>query len=417
METMETVSRTIAGIDVHKKMLAVVVRRQRGEQAVYEKRKFGTTRQEILHLEAWLREREVSEVVMESTAQYWRPVWYGLEPLFKLHLTHPLKTRAPRGRKSDFRDAQRLADRWHSGDLEESFIPDAEQRSWRWLTRTRVQLRKKLCIIQNHVEGLLEQGGIKLSSVVSDLFGVSSWHILEHIAKGVSDVDGLAKLARGVLRKKDSELKEALAGRLEPVYQLLLGMHMDQVRLMRKQIEELNKAIAEAMKEHIAALHRLSKIPGVDLYAAQELLSEIGPQAAAFPSAEQFVSWVGVCPGSQESAGVNYSHRSAKGNRYLRRLLCQIAWAAIHTKQTFFAGLFARLKPRVEGKGAAWAVAHRVAKVIWLVLHQAVEYKEKGPAPPNERTLVRKFNRMVKEFGQLGLDVRALLDQQLAKTA
>jgi transposase len=266
------------------------------------------------------------------------------------------------------------------------------------------------------VEGLLEQGGIKLSSVVSDLFGVSGWHILEHIAKGVTDVDALAKLARGVLRKKDSELKAALAGRLEPVYQLLLSMHMDQVRLLRKQIEELNKAIAEAMKEHIVALHRLSKIPGVDLYAAQELLSEIGPKAAAFPSAEQFVSWVGVCPGSQESAGINYSHRSAKGNRYLRRLLCQIAWAAIHTKQTFFAGLFARLKPRVEGKGAAWAVAHRVAKVIWLVLHQEVEYKEKGPAPPNERTLVRKFNRLVKEFGQLGLDVRALLDQQLANT-
>ncbi len=416
METTETVY-TIAGIDVHKKMLAVVVRSQRGEQAGYEKHKFGTTRAEILHLEAWLQAHGVSEVVMESTAQYWRPVWYGLEKLCKLHLTHPLKTRAPRGRKSDFRDAQRLADRWSSGDLEDSFIPGAEQRSWRWLTRTRVQLRKKLGIIHSHVEGLLEQGGIKLSSVVSDLFGVSGWTMLEHIAQGVTDEDVLVKLARGVLRKKHSELKQALAGRLEPIYQLLLRQHMEQVRLLRKQIEELNKALAEAMKEHIAALHRLSKIPGVDLYSGQELLAEIGPKAAAFPSAEQFASWVGVCPGSQESAGVNYSRRSAKGNRYLRRLLCQIAWAAIHTKKTFFAGLFARLKPRVEGKGAAWAVAHRVAKVIWLVLHEEVEYKEKGPRPPNERTLVRKLRRMVKEFGQLGLDVRALLEQQLANPA
>jgi transposase len=412
---METVYGRIAGIDVHKKMLAVVIRVQSGEQAEYEKRKFGTTRSEIVNLEAWLQARGVGEVVMESTAQYWRPVWYGLEPRFK-HLTHPLKTRAPRGRKSDFRDAQRLADRWNSGDLEDSFIPDAEQRSWRWLTRTRVQLRKKLCIVHNHVEGLLEQGEIKLSSVVSDLFGVSGWAMLEHIAKGATDVDELAKLARGVLRNKDSELKEALAGRLEPVYLLLLRQHLEQVRLLRKQIEELNAALAAAMKDHIAALHRLSKIPGVDLYAGQELLAEIGPKAAAFPSAEQFASWVGVCPGSQESAGVNYSRRSAKGNRYLRRLLCQIAWAAIHSKQTFFAGLFARLKPRVEGKGAAWAVAHRVAKVIWLVLHNEVEYKEKGPAPPNERALVRKFRRMLKEFGQLGLDVRAVLDQQLANS-
>jgi transposase len=411
------VYRSIAGIDVHKKMLAVVIRRWSGEQVEYLKRKFGTTRAEIQHLEAWLRAHGVSEVVMESTAQYWRPVWYGLEPHFQLHLTHPLKTRAPRGRKSDFRDAQRLADRWSSGDLEESFIPGSEQRSWRWLTRTRVQLRKKLGVIHNHLEGLLEQGGIKLSAVVSDLFGVSGWAMLELIAQGVTDVEVLAGEARGTLCKKRAQLKEALVGRLEPVYRLLLRQHMEQVRLLRSQIEEINQALAEAMKEHIAALLRLTKLPGVDLYAAQELLSEIGPKAAAFPSAEQFASWVGVCPGSQESAGVNYSHRSAKGNRYLRRLLCQIAWGAIHTKQTFFAGLFTRLKPRVEGKGAAWAVAHRIAKVIWLVLHQEVEYQEKGSAPPNERTLVRKFRRMLKEFGRLGLDVRAFLNQQLQEPA
>jgi transposase len=126
---------------------------------------------------------------------------------------------------------------------------------------------------------------------------------------------------------------------------------------------------------------------------------------------------VGVCPGSQESAGVNYSHRSPKGNRYLRRLLCQIAWAAIHTRETFFAGLFARLKPRIEGKGAAWAVAHRIAKVIWLVLNREVEYREKGAAPPNERTLLRKFKRLLKDFGHLGVDVRALLNQQLGSIA
>jgi transposase len=310
---MEKVYRLIAGIDVHKKMLAVVVRRQSNAHIEYQQRKFGTTRAEIQHLEAWLRAHGVSEVVMESTAQYWRPVWYGLEPQFRLHLTHPLKTRAPRGRKSDFRDAQRLADRWSSGDLEESFIPGAEQRSWRWLTRTRVQLKKKLGVIHSHVEGLLEQGGIKLSAVVSDFSG---WAMLELIGQGVTDVEVLAGKARGVLRKKDRELQEALAGRLEPVYRLLLRQHMEQVRLLRRQVEEINRTLAEAMQEHLAALHRLSKIPGVDLYAAQELVSEIGPQAAAFASAEQFASWVGVCPGSQESAGVNYSHRSAKGNRY-----------------------------------------------------------------------------------------------------
>jgi transposase len=414
---MEPIYRCVAGIDVHKKMLAVVVRRERDGKTEYEKRRFGTTHQEIEHLAGWLQHQQVREVAMESTAQYWRPVWYGLEGLFEQHLCHPLRTLAPRGRKRDFRDAQRLADRWWAGDLEDSFIPGAEQRSWRWLTRTRVQMKRKLGVIHNHVEGLLEQGGIKLSAVVSDLFGVSGWAMLEDIAQGVTDVETLAKKARGTLRRKDAQLKEALAGRLEPIYRLLLRQHMDQVRLLRRQVEEINQALAEAMKEHVVVLHRLSRIPGIDLYGAQELIAEIGPKAAAFATAEHFASWVGVCPGSQESAGVNYSHRSAKGNRYLRRLLCQIAWAAIHTKQTFFASLFGRLKPRIEGKGAAWAVAHRISKVIWLVLHHEVDYQEKGSAPPNERILLRKFRRLLKDFGNLGVDVRALLNHQLANPA
>lgn len=414
---METVYRCVAGIDVHKKILALVIRRQVGEQVEYEKRKFGTTRSEIEHLAAWLRQHGVSEVVMESTAQYWRPVWYGLEPHFKLHLTHPLKTRAPRGRKRDFRDAQRLADRWCAGDLEESFIPGAEQRSWRWLTRSRVQLKRMVGVIRNQVEGLLEQGGIKLTAVASDPFGVSGWAMLELIARGETNVEVLAGQARGSLRKKAAQLKQALAGKLEPVYRLLLQQKMDQVKLLRQQMAELDEALALAMKNHVATLHRLSKVPGVNLHAAQELLAEIGPDAAAFPSAAQFASWVGICPGSQESAGICYSHRSAKGNRYLRRILSQVAWAAIHTKDTFFAGLFQRLQPRVEAKGAAWAVAHRMGKLIWLMLNTGAEYIEKGTAPINPRTLRRKFRRIVREFGRQGIDAKALLEQELAATA
>lgn len=414
---MDSVYRRVAGIDVHKRMLAVVVRQECGERREYEKRKFGTTCREIQHVAAWLQQRGVEEVVMESTAQYWRPVWYGLEPYFRLHLTHPLRTRAPRGRKWDYRDAQRIADRWSSGDLEESYIPDAEQRSWRWLTRTRVHLKRKLGMVQNQVEGLLEQCQIKLSAVVSDLFGVSSWAMLEQMARGIQDVDQLVEQARGSLRHKKELLREALAGRVEGVYQLLLQQHLEQARLLERQVEEINRTLAGLMREHLPVLHRLTQIPGVDLYAAQELIAEIGPQASAFSSAEQFASWVGLCPGSQESAGVSYSRRSAKGNRYLRRLLSQIAWAAIHTRHCFFAHLFVRLKPRLEGQAAAWAVAHRMGKVIWLVLHRGVDYIEKGAALPNERTLFRKFQRILKDFGKLGLDVHSLLQQQILLNA
>jgi transposase len=413
---MESVYRCLAGIDVHKKMLAVVMRREREGETEYEKRKFGTTRNEIEHLAAWLQQEQVSEVVMESTAQYWRPVWYGLEAHFRLHLCHPLQVRAPRGRKRDFRDAQRLVDRWWAGDLEDSFVPGAEQRAWRWLTRTRLQLKRKVGVIRSQVEGLLEQGGIKLAAVASDLFGVSGWAMLKQIAEGETDTAVLLKQARGSLRKKEAHLKEALAGQLDPVYRLLLRQHLDQVELLWRQVEEINQTLAGAMKEHVATLHRLTKVPGVDLYAAQELLAEIGPTAATFPSAGQFASWVGVCPGSQESAGVNYSRRSPKGNRFLRRLLCQIAWAAIHTRDTFFARLFTRLKPGIEAKGAAWAVANRIARVIWLLLHDGVEYQEKGPAPINPRTLVRKFRRLLQEFSRAGMDARSLLPASVPGT-
>ena len=407
--------RCIAGIDVHKAMLAVVIRREPNEKVEYLKRKFGTTRSEIEHLAGWLRHEQVEEVVMESTAQYWRPVWNGLEAHFGLHLCHPLKVRAPRGRKQDFRDAQRLADRWWSGDLEDSFIPGAEQRQWRWLTRTRVQLRRLIGVVRSRVEGLLEQGGIKLTVVVTDPFGVSGWAMLKLIAQGETDVVVLAGQARGRLRKKEADLREALGGKLDPVYRLLLQQNLEQVELLRRQIEETNQALSVAMQAHVATLVRLSKIPGVDLAAAQELLAEIGPGATAFPSPEQFASWVGVCPGSQESAGVCYSRRSAKGNRFLRRLLCQIAWAAIHTKESFFAGLFARLLPRLEAKGAAWAVAHRIAKVCWLLLHEGVEYEEKG-SPPNPKLLTRKFRHLLKDLARAGLDVNALLAQSAPVT-
>jgi transposase len=404
MEGTPTQSRALAGIDVHKKVLAVVVRRDENGETGYEQRRFGTNRSDIRHLVAWLQHNHVTEVVMESTAQYWRPVWYGTETHFRLHMSHPLQTRAPRGRKWDFRDARRLADRLSAGDLEESFIPGAEQRSWRWLARTRVDLQRKMTRVRNQVEGVLEEGCIKLEAVVTDLFGSTGWSILERMAAGETDTEALVELAQGRLRKKKAQLREALDGELPGHCRLLLRQHMEQVTLMRKQVVELTAALSHAMKEHAATLERLCKMPGIDQCAAQALLAEIGPRAGAFTTPGQLASWIGVCPGSQESAGVSYSTRSAKGNRYLRRLLCQIAWAAVHSTGTFFAQLFNRLKPKIEAKGAAWAVAHRIAKVIWLVLTREVDYIEKGPAPPNQRTLMRKLRKLTRDFALLGID-------------
>ncbi|MGI8743873.1 MAG: transposase [Bryobacteraceae bacterium] len=246
--------------------------------------------------------------------------------------------------------------------------------------------------------------------------------MLEQIAEGEADVETLVKEARGALRKKEAQLREALAGRLDPVYRMLLKQYMEQVRLLRQQVGEIDKALGSALKEHAVCLYRLCQIPGVQMDAAQELLAEIGPRAAAFDTPERFASWVGVCPGSQESAGVCYSHGTCasaskrQGKPLSTPFTVPNAWAAVHTKDSFFAGLFGRLQHRIEGKGAAWAVAHRIAKVIWLVLHQEVDYKEKGPAPQNLQTLIRKLRRLTRQFAAQGIDVSHLLPQPNAAT-
>lgn len=284
------------------------------------------------------------------------------------------------------------------------------------MTRARVDLKRKVGRVRNQVEGVLEEGGIKLSSVASDIFGVSGWAMLERIAEGETDVEALASEARAVLRKKKAQLTEALEGYLGPAYRLLLKQYLDQVKLLRQQAEELNQQIALAMKDYTAVLCRLCKVPGIQLEAAQQLLAEIGPQAAAFASAPQLASWAGVCPGCQESAQVCYSRRSAKGNRYLRRVLTQVAWAAIRSQDNFFGSLFARLLPKLESKGAAWAVAHRIAKVVWLLLHEGVEYREQGPGQPSIQSLNRKLRRMAKQFAAHGIDITIAIAQINATT-
>jgi transposase len=402
--------KTVAGIDIHKKVSVVVVRIVVDGKVTYEQKKFGTTMSEILVMRDWLLKHGVEEVAMESTAQYWKPVWNCLEGHMALHLCHPLQNRARKGRKSDYRDAKRLADRWSAGELDDSFVPGKEQRDWRSLTRARVQKKRMMTMHRNQVECILERDSIKLTSVVSDVFGVSGWEILKKLVAGERKLEALVGGVRGQLKKKESKLREALAGQLGAVNRLLLRQHLDNVESLRKEVNEINEWLAQEMKDHLPVLMRLTKVPGVDLYAAQELLAEIGPKAANFASADHFASWVGICPGSKESAGVMYSCRSAKGNLYLRRLLCQIAWAAIKTKESFFQGLFVRLKPRIEGKGAAWAVAHRIGKVIWLIMHNEVEYSEKG-ATVNPKNLARKFRRVVKELIRQGIDPKALLAQ------
>src|SRR5215472_769333 len=340
----------IAGIDVHKKMLAVVVSDVEIEgEFQFERRKFGSNPEQLRSLAAWLLEQEGEEVVMESTAQYWRPAWEALERYWKpirekregarrrsgtLNLAQALSNRGRRGRKRDFPDAERLVKRLVAQELTLSFVPDVEQRLWRTVTRKKYQLRCDRIRLQNQLESLLEEAHIKLSSLVSDLLGFSAQRMLKAIAEGETNPATLAALADKHLRATPKQLCDALGActQLNPVYRRLLNLALEELGLIDDQIGRLDREMASLLGEHQDAVQRLAEVPGLGVDSAQQIIAEVGPTAATFPSAGQLASWVGACPGETESAEVSYSHRSPKGNRQMRRLLNQAANAAVKAK-------------------------------------------------------------------------------------
>jgi transposase len=394
----------VAGIDVHKKMVAVAVTNARDPALRFECRRFGTTVAELRRLAGWLREQAVQEVAMESTAQYWKPVWVALEGQYRLHLAQARSNRGPRGRKTDFRDAQRVVNRLLSGDLVLSFVPDAEQRSWRMLTRTKYQLTRDRVRLQSQLESLLEECQIKLSSLVSDLLGASGRRILRALADGETDTTRLAALADKRLRASPADLADALSGHLSPQHRQVLALYLARLELLETQVRHLECLIAEAMAGYQAAVTRLAELPGLGVDSAQQIVAEVGPEAAAFPSAAHLASWVGVCPGRHESAGESSSDRSAKGNRTMRRLLNQLAHAAVRKEGTQLQLVFRRLSARMGYNKAIWAIAHRLCRLIWKVLHDGIRYVEQGLAPTPLMTQ-RRRQRLVTQLRRLGYQV------------
>jgi transposase len=409
----------LAGIDVHKKMLAVVVCDVEidGEYQ-FERRMFGGNPEQLRSLAAWLLEQEAEEVVMESTAQYWKPVWAALERYWKpirekredarrksgtLHLAQAQSNRGRRGRKKDFLDAERLVKRLVARELTLSFVPDAEQRLWRTVTRKKYQLRRERGRLQNQLESLLEEAHIKLSSLVSDLLGASARRMLKALADGETNPEALAALADERLRATPEQLCDALGActELNVVYRRLLKMALEELRLIDEQIGELDKEMAGLLSEHQDAVERLAEVPGLGVDSAQQIIAEVGPTAATFPSAKQLSSWVGACPGDEESAGVNYNHRSPKGNRHMRRVLNQTANAAVKTKGSIFEIVYRRAVPRHGHQQTIGAIAHRQCQLIWLILHQGVRYEERGPAV-TQQSKQRRTAKIIRQLRNLG---------------
>jgi transposase len=419
----------VAGIDVHKSMLAVVITdaAEMGEFR-FERRKFGAGATELKRLEEWFDEEGVREVVMESTAQYWKPVWQSLEERFELHLAQAHSNKAPKGRKRDFTDAERLVRRLIAGELILSFVPDSEQRMWRMLTRTRKQLtghkrRRNADLIldktdqpsalvvnrvrlQNQMEGYLEQIRIKLSGQVSDLLGLSARRMLHALAEGESDAGKIAELAAKGLRASRAELEDALkaAAALTSLQRGILKLFLERLELLDRQIDTLERSSAEALREHEDAVCRLAEVPGLGAESAHQIIAEIGPKAATFPSAEQLASWVGCCPGREESAEVSVNDSSPKGNRHMRQVLAQAANAAVKAKGSVFEILYRRLTAKRGHFKAIWAVAHSICRIAWKILHDGVRYEERG-LRTNPKAVRQRMNRLIRDLRGLGYEV------------
>src|SRR6266404_5437946 len=394
----------MAGIDVHKKRLAVVVADVEVEDEYqFERRWYGSNPEQLRVLSEWLIEQQVEEVVMESTAQYWKPVWGALERFWKamcqsredagrmsgtLHLAQALSNRGRRGRKTDFRDSERLVKRLVSQELVLSFVPDVEQRLWRTLTRTKYQRTRDKVRLQNQLEALLEEAHIKLSSLVSDLLGASARRMLKALADG------------------ETELRDALGActELHPVYRRLVRLALDDLQLIEQQIGQLDQQIASLLREHQDAVQRLAEVPGLGVDSAQQIIAEVGAKAATFASAKNLVSWVGACPGEEESAGVNRSKRSPKGNRQMRRILNQAANAAVKHKGSIFEIVYRCLVLRLGHNKTIGAIGHRLCELIWIILHNGVRYEERGPSVCEKAKRVRT-SRMIRTLRTLGYRV------------
>ena len=400
---MDTLFPRCAGIDVHKKNVVVCVRcADRAGQPFEEVRTFSTMTADLLALSDWLAEHGVTHVAMESTGVYWKPVFRILEGLVEVILVNAEHIKKVPGRKTDVKDCQWIAQLLQHGLLKASFVPPAPIRELRDLTRQRTQLIQERASAANRIQKVLEDANIKLASVATDVLGVSGRDMLEALIAGQTDPAKLADLARRRLREKIPALQQALHGRVTDHHRFLLRMHLDHITHLEELISRMSVRIEEALAPFAEAEERLQTIPGINQRVAETVLAEIGPRMEQFPSADHLASWAGMCPGNNESAGKRRSGRITKGNRWLKRILVQAAWAASHTKNTYLAAQYRRLAKRRGSKRALVALGHTLLVIIYHVLKRGTTYKELGADFLDRLEPERLTRQLVNRLQKLG---------------
>jgi transposase len=412
---MDIVYTHCAGLDVHKKTVvaAIIVPAAQGDLD-RETRTFGTMTADLLALSDWLMAHEISHVAMESTGEYWKPVYNILETNFEVLLVNAQHVKAVPGRKTDVNDAEWLADLLRHGLLRASFVPPLGQRELRELTRHRSNFIRERATVVNRVQKVLESANLKLGSVASNVVGVSGRAMLEAIIAGQATPAQMAELSKGRMREKREQLAKALEGRVKPHHRFVLTELLCQIDNLDEAIARFDQEIETYCAPFEAAVVLLDTIPGVARQTAEIIVSEIGTDMQRFPTADHLASWAGVAPGNDESAGKRRSGKTRKGNKPLGAALNQAAHAASRTKGTYLSAQYHRLAGRRGKKKAIVAVAHSILVIAYHLIQRQEPYRELGGNYFDQRRPEATAKRLLKRLEQLGYAVQIQPQPSLA---
>ena len=403
---MEIINARCAGLDVHQATVVATVRvpgATGGRESVTAT--FGTMTPDLVALREWLQAYGVTTAALESTGVYWKPVYYVLEDAFALLLINMHDVKHVPGRKTDVKDSEWLAQLLECGLLRPSFVPPVPIRELRELTRYRTQQVRDRAQEVNRLCKVLEDAGVKLSTVATNVIGVSGRAMLLALTEGVTDPDTLAALARGKLRSKIPELRRALQGRFQSHHAFVVTQILAKIDFLEEALAQLTAELEARLRPFEAAMTGLDTIPGVNRVTAMMIVAETGADMARFPSADHLCSWAAICPGQHESAGKRHSGKIRHGNRHLRGALIQAANAAAHAKQTALHALYRRVKAHRGHKRAIVAVAHQILVIAYYIMRDRVTYQELGPTYFDRRHKERAIRRHVKQLEALGLTV------------
>lgn len=402
---MNTLHKRCAGLDVHKAEVVACVRLVARGKVSHEVRRFPTTTRGLMALAEWLESLGVTHVAMEATGVYWKPVWHILEGRFQLVLANAAHIKGVPGRKSDVNDATWIADLLAHGLIRASFVPPEPIQELRDLTRTRKQLTREIVQHTQRIQAVLEEANVKLSSAITDIIGLSGRRILKAIVGGELDPATLAELGSSRLAASREELADALQGRIREHHRFLIGQHLKTIEQLEVTIAAFDARIEAALLPFREAIDRLKQIPGLSTTSAQILIAEIGTDMSRFPTAGHLLSWAGLVPRLDESAGKRRSTRVRKGAPWLKPVLVQCAWAAARKKDSYYQALFLRLKARCGPKKAAVAVAASLLTTAYHMLADGTFYQDLGKDHFARRDPARTVAKLADRIRNLGYTV------------